>query len=81
VTGGGSTYHYGSDGQRVQKSSGTPCSETYWYGADGQVLAEGDGGGNLLREFIYFGSDKLARADVPAGNVYYLTLTISAQRG
>jgi len=47
----------------VAKSNGTQ----YLYGHGGEVLAETDGSGNLLREFIYFGGKRIAR--VGAGNV------------
>jgi RHS repeat-associated protein len=50
----------------VKKSSGT----LYWYGPGGSVLAETDLSGNLIREFIYFNGQRIARRD-SAGSIYY----------
>ncbi|MBI4480444.1 MAG: RHS repeat-associated core domain-containing protein [Acidobacteria bacterium] len=63
----GVTYTYDGDGQRVSKSNG----KLYWYGINGQVLAESDANGNVTSEFIFFGNMRIARRDVPSGNVYY----------
>lgn len=37
----------------------------------GNTLAEGDGSGNLTAEYIYFGSKRVARIDLPANTVHY----------
>jgi RHS repeat-associated protein len=37
----------------------------------GNTLAEGDGSGNLTAEYIYFGSKRIARIDLPANTVHY----------
>ena len=63
----GVTYTYDGDGRRVSKSNG----KLYWYGINGQVLAESDASGNVTSEFIFFGGMRIARRDVPSGNVYY----------
>jgi len=41
----------------------------YWF-SGGQVLAETDLTGTLLREFVYFGSTRIARRDA-SGSVFY----------
>jgi YD repeat-containing protein len=53
---GGVTYTYDGDGNRVKKSNGT----LYW-GAG--PLAESDLNGNMLRNFVFFGSKRIARKD------------------
>jgi RHS repeat-associated protein len=63
---GGVTYTYDGDGRRVKKSNGT----LYWYGPGGSVLAETDLSGNLIREFVYFNGERIARRD-SAGSIYY----------
>ena len=56
------TYTYNAHGQRVTK---TTASETthYVYGPGGQLLAELDGQGNSLRDYIYLASQPLAVVD------------------
>jgi hypothetical protein len=51
------TYTYDGDGGRVKKSNGT----LYWPGLGGDVLAETDLQGNLVREYVYFGGERIAR--------------------
>ena len=56
------SYTYNAHGQRVTK---TTASETthYVYGPGGQLLAELDGQGNSLRDYIYLASQPLAVID------------------
>jgi RHS repeat-associated protein len=63
---GGVTYTYDGDGRRVKKANGT----LYWYGPGGSVLAETDLSGNLIREFVYFNGERIARRD-STGSIYY----------
>jgi RHS repeat-associated protein len=65
TTAGGATYTYDGDGQRVSNGS-----KLYWYSVDGSVLAETDLSGNLIREFIYFNGERVARRE-GNGTVYY----------
>ncbi len=51
-------------------SSTGAALKRYWLG-NGNVLAEADGAGNLTAEYIYFGSKRIARIDLPANNVHY----------
>jgi len=60
------TYTYDGELQRVRKSSGT----LYWYSPAGVPLAESDSSGNMVNEYVFFGSARAARRD-SSGNVYY----------
>lgn len=60
------TYAYDGDGRRVKKSNGT----LYWYNASGQVIEETDLSGNLIRDYIFFAGQRLARRDA-SGSIYY----------
>jgi RHS repeat-associated protein len=70
-TAGSTTYWYDSDGQRFTKWQSGIANKTYFYGADGEILAEGDGGGTLAAEYVYFNGKRVARIDLPAGTVHY----------
>lgn len=59
---GGVTYTYDGDGQRVKKSSG----KLYW-----GALTESDLSGNATADFVFFGSQRIARVDLPSGTVHY----------
>jgi RHS repeat-associated protein len=68
----GTTYTYDGNGERVLKSNtstGAPVKR-YW-SMGGNTLAEADGSGNLTAEYIYFGSKRVARIDLPANTVHY----------
>jgi RHS repeat-associated protein len=68
----GMSYTYDGNDERVLKSntsSGAP-TKRYW-SMGGNTLAEGDGSGNLTAEYIYFGSKRVARIDLPANTVHY----------
>ena len=52
----GVNYLYDGDGRRVSKVGG----KLYWYGADGEILAETDGSGNFLDEYVYFAGRRIA---------------------
>ena len=55
-TASGVTYSYDGDGRRVAKVG----SKLYWYGSGGEILAETDGVGNTLNEYIFFGGQRIA---------------------
>ncbi len=66
------SYTYDGNGERVLKSQtvGGAAVKRYW-STGGNTLAEADGSGNLTAEYIYFGSQRIARIDLPAGSVHY----------
>jgi RHS repeat-associated protein len=70
-TAGSTTYWYDADGQRFTKWQSGIANKTYFYGAGGDLLAEGDGGGTLTAEYVYFSGKRVARIDLPAGTVHY----------
>lgn len=57
-------YVYDGNGRRVEKTAGGSAYELYWYDTGGNVLAETDGSGNLLNEYIFFGGKRIARRKV-----------------
>ena len=59
-TASGTTYTYDADGNRVSKSGGM----IYWQNAGGEILAESTGA-TLTAEYIFFGSQRVARVDSP----------------
>jgi RHS repeat-associated protein len=68
----GTSYTYDGTGDRILKSNtstGAPIKR-YW-SMNGNLLAEGDGSGNLTAEYIYFGSKRVARIDLPSNSVHY----------
>jgi RHS repeat-associated protein len=68
----GMSYTYDGNGERVLKSQtvGGAAVKRYW-SMGGNALAEADGSGNLTAEYIYFGGQRVARIDLPAGSVHY----------
>lgn len=68
----GMSYTYDGNGERVLKSNTSTGAavKRYWL-MGGKTLAEGDGSSNLTEEFIYFGSTRVARIDLPANTVHY----------
>lgn len=70
----GMSYTYDGNGERVLKSNASTGAavKRYW-SIDGNTLAEGDGSGNLTAEYIYFGGKRVARIDLPANTVHYLS--------
>jgi RHS repeat-associated protein len=68
----GMSYTYDGNGERVLKSNTSTGAvvKRYW-SMGGNTLAEGDGSGNLTAEYIYFGSKRVARIDLPANTVHY----------
>jgi RHS repeat-associated protein len=83
TSGAGVTYTYDGDGNRVQKSSG----KLYWYGMGGNVLDESDASGNITDEYVFFGSNRIARqhvvASCPSPNLvsnYYLADHLGTSR-
>jgi YD repeat-containing protein len=65
----GFTYTYDADGNRVEKSNGT-TGTLYWYMTPG-IVAESDLAGNLQSEYVFFDGERVARRDLPSGNVAY----------
>ncbi|HVC46512.1 MAG TPA: RHS repeat-associated core domain-containing protein [Terracidiphilus sp.] len=66
TTSAGVSYTFHGNFERVRYTS----PKLYWYGLDGSVLAETDGSGNPVNEYIYFDGMRIARRD-SSGNVYY----------
>ncbi|MBD3667344.1 MAG: RHS repeat protein [Kangiella sp.] len=72
-TGMNATYGYNAQGQRVKKTvnDGTSTIITlYHYDQAGQLIAETDGQGNLLKEYLYLDGQRLATVD--NGALYYI---------
>ena len=71
------TYYYDGDGNRVQKCNANPCTSgttvgtLYWLGAGGEVLNESGRTGTMQEEYVYFNGQRIARRDLPSGNVHY----------
>jgi RHS repeat-associated protein len=76
VTAAGVTYKYDGDGKRVQKSGGT----IYWYGTSSDALDETDLSGNFLNEYVFFGSQRIARRDASNNVFYYFTDHLGTSR-
>ncbi|HEU5352765.1 MAG TPA: hypothetical protein VFU55_14335 [Terracidiphilus sp.] len=66
TTSAGVSYTFDGNFERVMDTS----PKLYWYGLDGSVLAQTDGSGNPVNEYIYFDAMRIARRDA-SGNVYY----------
>ena len=60
------TYSYNGRGERVKKL-GT-ATTYYYYDSNGQLIAELDGSGNTVREYVYLDGQPLAL--VTGGNIY-----------
>lgn len=67
---GGVTYTYDEDNNRVLKSQNNTPVKLYWFMGN-MPLAEADGSGNITAEYIYFGTKRTARIDLPANTVHY----------
>jgi RHS repeat-associated protein len=71
------TYYYDGDGNRVQKCNANPCTSgstagtLYWFGTGGEVLDESGRTGTMQEEYVYFNGQRIARRDLPSGNVHY----------
>jgi RHS repeat-associated protein len=70
VTDASYTYFYDADGMRTEKASGS-TGTMYWRGPGGEVLTETSLTGAIDEEYIYFGSERIARVDRPSGTVHY----------
>ncbi len=46
-------------------------SKFYWYGSGGEILAETDGSGNTLSEYVYFGGRRVAVLPASGTPLYY----------
>jgi RHS repeat-associated protein len=64
ISAGAYTYTYDGDGYRVKKTNGS-TGTLYYFDANGNVLNESSLGATNLREYVYLGSKRIARIDVP----------------
>lgn len=67
------SYTYDADGLRIVAQAGASTTH-YIYGPDGALLAESDGAGNVLREYVWLGLMPLAMIDYTGSGAatYYL---------
>ena len=72
----GVAYTYDGDGRRVQKSSGTLS----WCGMSAEPLEETDGSGTLTNDYIFLGSQLLARRDGSANVFAYFPDHLGSSR-
>lgn len=66
----GWTYVYDGNGDRVKKASGS-SGTLYWRDARGQVLSESDLTGAMQENYMFFGSQRIARRDISTGADHY----------
>jgi RHS repeat-associated protein len=76
VGGGGVTYVYDGDGERVQKSNG----KIYWHSMDGKVLNESDLSGNVQEWYVYFNGVPIGHHNSSGQYFYYLRDLIGTSR-
>ena len=62
-------YTYDGDGKRVMKTY--IVNRLYWTGTGNDTLEETDASGNVTADYIYLNGKRVARVDLPAGNVRY----------
>jgi RHS repeat-associated protein len=77
----GVSYLYDGDGKRVAKlNSSGQATKLYWYGSGDDILAETDGSGNALNEYVFFGGKRVAL--LPAGGTaqYYVEDMLGTSR-
>jgi RHS repeat-associated protein len=77
------TYLYDGDGRRVAKANtATPPvpSKFYWYGAGGDILAETNGSGILLNEYVFFGGKRIALVPASGNPSYYVEDLLGTSR-
>ena len=72
----GVTYGYDARGRRVSKSSG----KNYVYDLGGDILAETDGSGNTLNEYIFFGGKRIAMLPSGGSAQYYVEDMLGSSR-
>jgi RHS repeat-associated protein len=63
------TYTYDADGNRVKKANGS--TGTFYWNMSPGIVAESDLNGVLQSEYVFFGGERVARKDFPAGVVSY----------
>jgi RHS repeat-associated protein len=87
VTNGPYCYAYDGLGLRVAKKSGanTDCSggtvvELYWRSISGDSLAETDGSGNTLNEYVFFTGRRVASRDGSGAIFYYFADQLGSTR-
>lgn len=79
MSGGPYCYVYDGDGLRVEKfnANGGTCASPsnkvvdalYWRSVTGQTIAETNGSGSTLSEYVFFSGERIGRLD-SSGNVY-----------
>jgi RHS repeat-associated protein len=69
TSGGGSTFAYDGDGNRVAKLGG--AGELHWMGVGDETLSESGAAANLTSDYIYFDGKRIARFDVSNSSVHY----------
>lgn len=88
-SGGPYCYVYDGNGLRVAKKSGaTSCAsgtvtKLYWRSIAGNALAESDGSGNTLNEYVFFAGRRIASRITSNGNVgifYYFADQLGSVR-
>ena len=72
----GVTYTYDAEGRRVTKSSG----KNYIYDLSGDILAETDGSGNTLNEYVFFGGKRIATLPAGGNPLYYVEDLLGTSR-
>jgi len=63
-------YTYNGLGQRVIKMAGGNAT-IFHYDFDGKIVGESALDANLTTEYLYFGSNRVAKVDVSTGAIYY----------
>lgn len=80
MAGGPYCYIYDGDALRAEKGNGGTCPTAsqidvlYWRSTSGDVLAETDGAGNTLNEYVFFGGRRIAQRTSSAVFYYYSDL-------
>ena len=64
----GGDHTYDGDGNRVQK---TGCGSIAYWRKSGNTLDEASTSGTMLREYVFFNGQRIARRDVSTDNVFY----------
>ncbi len=54
--------------------------ELYWYGSGGEILAETDGSGNTLNEYVFFGGKRVALLPASSTAQFYVEDSLGTSR-
>jgi hypothetical protein len=76
ATGGGATFTYDGDGERVKKSSGT----LYWSGTGSDSLVESNVSGAAQNSYIFFGGKRVAKVSSTGTVNYYFADHLGTSR-